>query len=116
LARVAAGHGSGVPLLIGSNEDEGSLFSRPPMRPLLPTSDVAVRRFLQQDHPDVIDQVLGAYARRRPVRAGRGRGWRRDDHHAGDGDGDGDGASWCSTVAALSNTTRTRNDGKPGAL
>jgi para-nitrobenzyl esterase len=58
---IAAGHGSQVPLIIGGNQDEGSLFVGPPMPPLIPTSEAGVRVLLQQDHPAVLDRVLAAY-------------------------------------------------------
>lgn len=59
---IAAGAGSAVPLLIGSNEDEGSLFTTPPMPPLIPTSPQAVGTFLAQEHAAVADRVHEAYA------------------------------------------------------
>jgi para-nitrobenzyl esterase len=58
---IAVGHGSSVPLMIGSNEDEGSLFAGPPMPRLIPTSQVDIDRFLEQDHPDVAARVRSAY-------------------------------------------------------
>lgn len=58
---IAAGTGSAVPLIIGSNEDEGSLFAGPPMPPLIPTSDESIRRFVDGDHPGQLDQIVGAY-------------------------------------------------------
>lgn len=74
---IAAGHGSSVPLLIGSNEDEGSLFVRPPMPPLIPTSAESLEVFVAQDHPDAAGRLLAAYE-------GRGR-WGEGVALGGDG-------------------------------
>ena len=58
---IAAGDGSSVALIVGSNQDEGSLFVGPPMPPLIPTRPDTIRRFVDQDHPGAIDAVLSSY-------------------------------------------------------
>jgi para-nitrobenzyl esterase len=59
---IAAGHGSSVPMIVGSNQDEGSLFAGPPMPELIPTTADAISTFLEQEHPESVAQVLTAYA------------------------------------------------------
>lgn len=60
-AALAAGHGSAVPIIIGSNEDEGSLFAHPPMPPLVPAVKPNSREFLRQNYPDTQAAIVSAY-------------------------------------------------------
>lgn len=73
---LRAGRGAPVPLLIGTNRDEASLFHF--MRsPLMPVTDVDIRRMfdnLAADRPDLamppIEQVLGGYRGLKPAPRG----------------------------------------------
>jgi para-nitrobenzyl esterase len=60
-ASIAAARGSLVPLLIGSNEDEGSLFARPPMPALIPVMKPNSDIFLRQNYPGAEDAIAAAY-------------------------------------------------------
>lgn len=53
--------GSRVPLLVGSNADESSLFALPGMPPLVPTGPAALRQLLRQDHPARQRRLEAAY-------------------------------------------------------
>lgn len=58
--RFAAGHSHRVPLVIGSNKDEASLFRlfRSPIMPVTPTAVNAMLRDIEAGHPDLSPERL----------------------------------------------------------
>ena len=61
LAAMEGGSVNAVPLMIGSTEDEGSLFANPQLPPLIPAREPNTSRFLAQHYPDRQDRIRAAY-------------------------------------------------------
>ncbi|VEG55973.1 type B carboxylesterase [Mycolicibacterium aurum] len=59
VAAMSAGKAHPVPLIVGTNADEGRLFTR--FLKLLPTSEPAIERLLAHVEPDARERILSAY-------------------------------------------------------
>lgn len=59
VAAMGAGKAHAVPLIVGTNADEGRLFTR--FLKLLPTSEHAIERLLSHVEPDARERILSAY-------------------------------------------------------
>jgi len=59
---ILAGHGRAVPLIIGTNEDEGSLFVMPGLAPMVPSIEPNLSDFMDTAYPGRAPAVRAAYA------------------------------------------------------
>jgi len=59
---ILAGHGRPVPLIIGSNEDEGSLFVMPGLPPMVPSIEPNLSDFMDAAYPGRAPGIRAAYA------------------------------------------------------
>lgn len=59
---VAEGSGSQVPLIVGSNEDEGSMFALLPVPKIMPISDNLINTYLEQNYPNKASEIKEAYS------------------------------------------------------
>lgn len=58
---LCEGIGSEVPLIVGSNQDEGTMFAKMPVAKLMPISDELICRFLEQNYPSAIAEINNVY-------------------------------------------------------
>ncbi|MCQ9637517.1 carboxylesterase family protein [Chryseobacterium sp. WG23] len=61
LQAVKNGSGSRVPVIIGFNENEYSIYNVLPMPQLMPITESKIRMYLQQNYPEKADQIYDAY-------------------------------------------------------
>ncbi|MFS4432355.1 carboxylesterase/lipase family protein [Chryseobacterium sp. S90] len=58
---ISKGIGSTVPLIVGSNQDEGTMFATLPVARIMPINDDLISRFLEQNYPSQIAKIKDAY-------------------------------------------------------
>lgn len=71
---VVKGSGSQVPLIVGSNEDEGTMFALLPVPKIMPINDTLINTYLEQNYPNTSSEIKEAYkevpAELRPIKMG----------------------------------------------
>ncbi|WP_261512410.1 carboxylesterase/lipase family protein [Chryseobacterium paludis] len=71
---VVEGLGSQVPLIVGSNEDEGTMFALLPVPKIMPVNDTLINIYLEQNYPNTASEIKEAYreipADLRPIKMG----------------------------------------------